>query len=289
MKNIGFIGTGIMGSRMAGNLLQAGFAVTVHNRTQTKAAELLAAGAHWAANPADLAQSDCVITMLAHPQAVEAAALAADTGFLDALRSGAVWMDCSTGNPAFARRMAHEARQRAVHFLDAPVAGSKNQAQDAGLLFLVGGDADILARCHPLLEAMGKGVNHVGEPGMGTALKLVLNHLLATSMLAFAEGLVLGESLGLPQEVLLNALVGSAVVPPYMAGKRTKIEAADFEAEFPLRWMRKDLQMVAETAYDTGAAMPVANSAKEIYQLAVRHGYGDDDFSAIYAFLKHMN
>lgn len=287
MKNIGFIGTGIMGSRMAGNLLKAGFSVTIHNRTQAKANELLATGAQWAATPAEMAQSDCVITMLAHPQAVEAAALDAETGFLDGMRPGAVWIDCSTGNPAFARRMAQEAIKREVHFLDAPVAGSKNQAQDAGLLFLVGGDADILARCNPVLEAMGKQVNHVGEPGMGTALKLVLNHLLATSMLAFAEGLVLGESLGLPQELLLNTLIGSAIVPPYMAGKRMKIESGDFEAEFPLRWMRKDLQMVAKTAYDTETAMPIANIAKEIYQLATRHSYGDDDFSAIYAFLRH--
>lgn len=284
--NVAFIGLGIMGSRMAANLLTGGFALTVNNRTRDKADALIANGARWADTPREAVQgADVVITMLAHPEAVESAALG-ETGFLGAMASGAIWMDCSTVQPAFSRRMAAEAQRHGVRFLDAPVAGTKQPAQTGQLVFWVGGDAETVQACAPLFEKMGKQVNHVGEAGMGIAFKMVINHLLATSLLAFAEGLVLGESLGIGREVLLDALIGSAVAPPYLAGKRGKIESGEYEADFPLRWMQKDLQMVAEAAYQTGTAMPLANSAKEAYQLAVRAGYGDDDMSAIYAFIK---
>lgn len=284
---IGFIGLGIMGSRMAANLLNAGHEITVHNRTQAKAAELIASGATWANTPAEAAKgAQVVITMLAHPQATEQTALHDDNAFLAAMTPGCIWVDSTTANPMFARRMAAIATKHEVKFLDAPVAGSKNQAQDAQLLFIVGGDTDVVATCQPLFEAMGRQVNHVGGHGMGNALKLVVNHMLATSMLAFAEGMALGESLGISQESLLNTLVGGPVTAPFVAGKRAKIETGDYTPEFPLQWMQKDLQMASETAFETGVAMPISNAAKEIYQLASRSGLAEQDFSAIYAFLK---
>lgn len=284
---VGFIGTGIMGSRMVLNLLSANHEVIVHNRTKSNANDVINAGAHWADTPAQVVDSvDLVITMLAHPQAVSAVALDTETGFLNAMSQGILWVDCSTTNPNFARQMADEAHSRGIRYLDAPVAGSKNQASEAQLVFFVGGSAEDVTTCQPLFNVMGKAVNHVGEHGMGNALKLVINHMLAMSMIAFAEGLVLGESLGLSTETLLNTLIGGPVSAPFLAGKRAKIENGDFDVEFPLRWMQKDMQMVAETAFSTGVAMPTANTAKEIYQLASRNGFGEDDFSAIYAFLK---
>lgn len=290
IQTIGFIGTGIMGSRMAANLMSAGYQLNVHNRTPEKAQSLVQQGAQWAETPAAAAQNaDVIITMLAHPVAVEAAALDDKTGFLQHLKPSTIWIDCSTVNPAFSRRMAAETQRCDGHFLDAPVAGSKNQAQDGHLVFFVGGDEATINTCQPLFDAMGKQVNHVGEQGMGISLKLVINHLLASSMMAFAEGLALGEALGLSQEMLLNSLIGSVVVPPYMAGKRGKIANGDYEAEFPLQWMQKDMQMVAETAFTLGTAMPVANTTKEIYQLAAQYGYAEADFSAIYAFIKGAN
>ncbi len=282
---IGFIGTGIMGSRMAAHLQAAGHDITVYNRTQAKAAGLIATGATWAATPADAARgADVVITMLAHPQAVELAATSPD-GLLSTMPENAIWVDSSTVNPMFARRMATVATAQGVRFLDAPVAGSKPQAQDAQLVFFVGGDEATLDEVRPLFETMGRGVNHVGEHGMGNALKLVINHLLATSMAAFAEGMVLGEALGISQERLLNTLLNVPVTPAYLAGKRPMFESGDYEAQFPLQWMQKDTQMVAEAAFDAGVAMPLANATKEAYQLAARYGYAEQDLAAIYAFL----
>lgn len=283
--NIGFIGLGIMGSRMAGHLVNAGHEVIVHNRTKSKADDLIAKGATWADSPAHVAKNtDLMITMLAHPQAVEATALGND-GFLDVLESGKLWIDSSTVNPSFSKRMAEHATAKGIRFLDAPVAGSKNQAQEGVLAFIVGGDTNDVEEATPLFEVMGNRVVHVGGHGMGASLKIVVNYLLAGAMATFAEGMVLGESLGVSQELMLKVLIGGPVVPPFMAGKQSKLESGDYDPEFPLQWMQKDVQLATETAYETGVAMPVANVTKELFQLANRAGLGDLDFSAIYQYL----
>lgn len=283
---VGFIGTGIMGSRMAINLVTHGYDVCVHNRTQSNAQSVIDTGATWAESPAQMAEGvDVLITMLAHPQAVTETALG-DNGFLDQLNSGAVWMDCSTVNPMFSRQMAEEAGTRGVHFLDAPVAGSKGHAENAQLLFVVGGDQADVETCQPLFDVMGRKVLHVGAHGMGTSLKMVLNHLLATAMLGFVEGMALGESLGISQETLFDSLLGGPVVAPFVQYKRAKIESGNYEADFPLRWMHKDLQMVAEAAYDSGVAMPLSQLTKSLYQMAIQNGLGNKDFSAIHELMR---
>lgn len=280
---IGFIGLGIMGSRMAGHLQKAGYDLTVHNRTKSKADELLANGARWADTPAEAANdAEIVITMLAHPDAVRTTA----TAFLPAMREGALWIDCSTVNPSFSREMGALAKQHNLTMLDAPVAGSKKQAAHADLTFIVGGAEDDVERARLLFDVMGGRVAHVGGQGMGTSLKVVVNMMLAQTMLAFAEGLALGESLGLPRELLLNILIGGPVVAPFVAGKRNKLESRDYsDIEFPLRWMQKDLHMATLTAYESGAPLPLANATKEAFQMAIAAGMGDLDFSAIYELL----
>src|SRR5271169_5563286 len=157
---IGFIGLGTMGSRMAANLQKHGHFLVVFNRTREKADALLASGARWASSPAALAsQVDILFTMLAHPNAVEEAALGKD-GFLLHLESRRMWVDCSTVNPSFSRAMAAKAEAHAIHFLDAPVTGSKNVAELAKLIFWVGGAAKDLEICRPLLECMGNRIVH---------------------------------------------------------------------------------------------------------------------------------
>lgn len=283
---IGFIGLGIMGSRMAANLQKNDYELVVHNRTPDKAKSLLDNGATWADSPAEVAQQvDILITMLSEPSAVSAVALGAD-GFLDHLPADHLWVDCSTVNPIFSRQMATEASSRQIRFVDAPVAGSKGAAADAQLLFVVGGDAADVEACKPLFDGMGRATIHVGGHGMGTSLKMVLNHMLATSMAAFAEGMILGEALGIEQSRLLEILLGGPVVAPFTARKRPMIESDNYEAEFPLRLMQKDLHMAAVAAYEYGAAMPLSNAAKETYRLAMQSGLADEDFAAIYRFLK---
>ncbi|HEX4644380.1 MAG TPA: NAD(P)-dependent oxidoreductase, partial [Verrucomicrobiae bacterium] len=177
---IGFIGLGIMGSRMAANLQKRGHSLIVYNRTPEKAGQLRSEGAVWADSPASLAtQVEIVFTMLAHPEAVKQAALGVD-GFLSKLAVERLWVDCSTVNPSFSREMAIQARARGLRFLDAPVTGSKSQAALGNLAFWVGGEPADLEACRTLLMCMGNGIVHCGGHGMGASMKMVMNQLLGT-------------------------------------------------------------------------------------------------------------
>ncbi|MEM8862217.1 MAG: NAD(P)-dependent oxidoreductase [Chloroflexota bacterium] len=286
---IGFIGLGIMGGRMAANLLKNGADLTIYNRTKAKASGLLEEGAKWAEDLSNMSEMDIVFTMLAHPEAVTEMAIGAN-GFLNHLRPGKIWVDCSTVNPSFSRMMADEAAARNIKFIDAPVAGTKPQAQNGELVFITGGNAEDIETCRPFFEMMGSRVAHMGENGKGASLKVVVNLMLAQTMAAFAESVALGESLGISQEVLFNTLMGGPVVPPFVASKRDMMTNNVYEdPQFPLRWMQKDVQMAAVSAYETGISMPIANVTKEIYQMATQAGFGDQDFSAIYSFLKGKN
>jgi 3-hydroxyisobutyrate dehydrogenase-like beta-hydroxyacid dehydrogenase len=274
-----------MGSRMAANLQKKGHELVVHNRTREKAEPLLASGARWAATPSEAAkQVRILITMLSIPDAVAATALG-DTGFLQNLAPGSLWIDCSSVNPSFSKSMAKEAAQRKIRFMDAPVAGSRVPAEQAQLIFFAGGEKTDLDEARPLLESMGKAVHHIGPHGMGSAMKMVNNLMLSQAMLAFCEALVLGESLGIGREALFNTLQTSPVSAPFLPLKRKKIESGDYDTDFPLQWMHKDMQLVSQTAYEAGAAIPAANAAKEVYALAVRKGLGELDFSAVYRIL----
>jgi 3-hydroxyisobutyrate dehydrogenase/glyoxylate/succinic semialdehyde reductase len=179
MVKLGFIGLGIMGSRMAANLQKKSYELIVHNRTKSKAEALLANGATWAETPAELArQVDVLFTMLASPPVVEQVALGR-SGFLDQLRQGAIWVDCSTVNPSFSRRMAAEASERGVRFLDAPEAGTKGPAERGELVVLVGGEQADFQACQPFLEAFGRKVINVGGYGMGTSMRCCSIHCWA--------------------------------------------------------------------------------------------------------------
>jgi 3-hydroxyisobutyrate dehydrogenase-like beta-hydroxyacid dehydrogenase len=283
---IGFIGLGIMGSRMATNLLKKGFELVVFNRTRQKADSLIQAGAVWASTPADVAKQVTVIfTMLAKPDAVAEVALLDGHGFLTHLRENSLWIDCSTVNPSFSRLLAEESRQRKVRFIDAPVGGSKGPAEQGQLLFFVGGEPADVEQARPYFEAMGNAVIHMGKHGMGSSMKMVNNVILAQAMVAFSEASVLGLSLGIPKDKLFSTILNSPVCAPFLTLKKEKIESGTFDVEFPLQWMHKDLQLAADTAYEVGVAMPVANVVKELYALAVRKKIGDQDFSAIYTIL----
>jgi 3-hydroxyisobutyrate dehydrogenase-like beta-hydroxyacid dehydrogenase len=281
---IGFIGLGIMGSRMAANLQKHGYDLVVFNRTRAKAQQLLGPCGTFSDSPAKLAEEvDVLFTMLAHPDAVEQAALGRN-GFLTHLKPDALWIECSSVNPSFSKKMAAAAAARQIRFVDAPVTGSAPVAAEGKLIFWVGGDAGDVEAIRPLLLCMGSKIVHAGGHGMGTSMKMVINLLLGTGMAAFAEAMALGQGLGLSQKMLFDSLLSSPTVAPFLALKREKIESGNYEAEFPLRWMQKDMHLAAVSAYETGVAMPLTNITKEVYRLAMRGGHDAEDFSAIYEF-----
>ncbi len=282
---IGFIGLGIMGSRMAANLLKHGHELIVYNRTKAKAESLIANKAKWANSPLELAsQVEVVFTMVSTPEAVYEVALG-NEGFVDHVNENTLWVDCSTVNPSFSRQMAQKAIERQVRFLDAPVGGTVDPAEKGELVFFVGGDTEDVQFCQPLFDIMGRQVIHWGGHGKGTSMKMVFNLLLGEAMFAFSEAMVLGKSLGISQEKLFDTLLNTQAVAPFLAWKREKMEAGEYEAEFPLKWMQKDLQLASVTAYEQRVSLPAVNVIKEIFALAVQHKLADKDFSAIYGFL----
>jgi len=281
---IGIIGLGIMGSRMAANLQKHGHSLVVFNRTRAKAEALLGPCGTFSDSPAKVAdQVDILFTMLANPDAVEQVALRAN-GFLNYLRPNALWVDCSSVNPSFSKNMAAAAAKRQVRFVDAPVTGSAGAAAEGKLIFWVGGEDADLETIRSVLLCMGNKIVHVGGHGMGTSMKMVINLLIGNAMAAFAEGMALGEGLGISRELLFDSLLGTPAVAPFLAAKREKIESANYEAEFPLRWMQKDLHLASVSGYESGVAMPVTNVTAEVYRLAMRGERGTEDFSAIYEF-----
>jgi 3-hydroxyisobutyrate dehydrogenase-like beta-hydroxyacid dehydrogenase len=281
----GFIGLGIMGSRMAANLEKHGYALALFDRTAAKAERLIGPCTTLFDSPASVAkQVDILFTMLAHPTAVEETALGSN-GFLDHLRPESLWADCSSVNPSFSKNMAAEAAHRGVRFVDAPVTGSAVPAAEAKLTFWVGAEPTDLERIRPLLLCMGNKIVHAGGHGAGTSMKMVVNVLLGDAMAAFAEAMALGEGLGISRKVLLDSLLATPAVAPFLALKRDRIETGNYEPEFPLRWQQKDLHLACVSAYESGVAMPVTNAVKELYGLAMRAGHAMQDFSAVYDYL----
>ncbi len=237
---VGFVGLGIMGSRMAENLLKNGYKLIVYNRTKEKAEPLIKKGASPAGSPKDAGKNaDIFFTMLADPDAVRETALGKD-GFLLALKENSLWIDLSTVNPSFSIEMSKKAKEKKIRFLDAPVAGTAGPAERGELIIFVGGNEKDLNEAKPLLEKMGKKIIHMGKNGMGTSIKMVVNLMLGNAMVSFTEAMSLGKSLGLTEEVLFNSLLGGPVTPPFLTGKKEKIQNRNFDAEFPLEHMQKD-------------------------------------------------
>jgi 3-hydroxyisobutyrate dehydrogenase-like beta-hydroxyacid dehydrogenase len=285
---IGFIGLGIMGSNMAMNLIKKGYDLKVYNRTESKAEPLVKAGAKLAHSPAEAGKDvDIVITMLGDPTAVRNCALGKN-GFLSSMKKNSLWVDCTTVNPSFSKEMNEKAKEKGIRFMDAPVGGTRMPAEKGELVFFVGGNKKDLDEAKQLFEVMGKAINHMGKVGMGTSTKMIFNLMLGVNMVAFSETVVLGESLGIPKEKILDIMIGSISAPPFLSYKRNKMETGRYDPDFPLQWMYKDLQLVSTTGYENSVSLPTTNAAKEIFALAKRQGMKSLDFSSVYEFMRKL-
>ena len=280
MSKIAFLGLGMMGSRMATRLLEAGHELTVWNRTPARAAPLVQLGATAASSPAQAAAgAEFVITMLATPDALEEVVFG-DEGLAQGLRPGQLLIDMSTVGPDADASVADRLPQ-GVSLVDAPVRGSIAEAEAGRLHVFVGaGDADF-ARVRPILAVFGD-VRHTGGPGSGQAMKLVVNLALGASMVVLGEALALGASLALPKEMVLDVLSDSPIGPA-VAAKRANIESGRYDPAFALRLAEKDLKLVTDAAARDDRDLKVARATLEWLEEASRRGAGDLDFSAVVA------
>ncbi|MEL6846972.1 MAG: NAD(P)-dependent oxidoreductase [Bacteroidota bacterium] len=286
MQKVAFLGLGIMGSRMAHNLLKLEVELTVWNRSDGPVQEFSDTKARMASTVAEaVAEAEVVISMLAHPQAVEAV-MCGEKGGLAAMKQGAIWMDCSTVDPAFTRASFEQARSAGLRFVGAPVAGTLPQAAAAQLVFFAGGGEAEIAQVRPLMEAMGSKVMHLGPEDQGSAFKMLVNAMLAQNMVIFSEAVLLGEKLGLDKNFLLDTLPKLKVAAPFTQFKAEMMREGTYEVQFPLELMHKDLHLASLAAYEQGQALILANATKEIFAQAKQAGLGRLDFAAVHAFLE---
>ncbi len=285
---IGFIGLGIMGKPMAMNLLAAGRALTVHSRSAGPVDEVVAGGATRASSTAEVAAaSDVTITMLPDTSDVELV-LTGEGGVLDGVAAGALVIDMSSIDPAPTREMAAAFAKRGVAMLDAPVSGGERGAIDGTLSIMVGGDADAVARAMPIFEVLGKIIVHVGPSGAGQVTKACNQLVVAATIEAVAEALLLAERSGVDPAKVREALLGGFAGSKILEVHGQRMLDRTFDPGFRIRLHRKDARIVEETADATGTPIPSFEVVAAQLQRALDAGDGDLDHSGLYVELERM-
>lgn len=279
---VAFLGLGIMGGPMAANLAKAGHEVTVWNRTPGKAIE----GARTAATPAEAAQGVEVVWMCVSDTAAVENVLFGENGVEQSLTEGMVVADSSTISPAATRKFAERVGLRGVQYVDSPMTGSKVGAEGGTLLFIVGGDEPAIEKLKPLYAAMGKKIFRMGETGKGQSAKLVMNLQIALIYEGFAEALTLAAKLGVDAQALMPLIQASMVKSGVVEYKAPFVLGRDFNANFPLRLMRKDIRLALEAAKEARVKLPGLETVEEIYDMAVEDGHANLDYAATLMLLE---
>lgn len=281
MERIAYLGLGTMGSRMAANLLKANYPVTVWNRTEEKCEPLVARGATEASTPAEaVADAGLFMVCLSNDTAVEAV-LHGEDGILNGVHSGQIAVDMSTVHPDTSRREAEAYAEHGVRFLDAPVFGSRDEAEEAGLWVVVGGPEGVFDHVQPVLGALSARVFHMGGTGMGTSMKLVGNLIVAAQIEAVGEGLILAKKGGLDLRDVLDVLDVVDFRSPLISGVGRSLIERDFGTFFALRHMLKDANLIARLAEDLQSPIPGTAVVREMLKGAVNQGWGEENASAL--------
>lgn len=281
---VGFIGLGLMGSRLTRRLDSLGWRVRAWNRSPEPADALRKLGLAIAPSVVDLVtDSDVLLSSLSNDAAVRSVYLD-EGGVLSAAKPGTIILELSTISAELSRLLHREARLRGVNFLDVAVSGSTPAVETGTVTLLAGGDKDTFEQCVPIFESIARQWFLIGPGSSGVQMKLVVNLLLGLDMQAVAEAVSLGEHLHIDRDVLLSVLSKTAVIPPAMMGKMRKIKDGDYSPEFPLRLMSKDMDLVMDAARASGASLPAASVAQSVLRSNLAAS-GDLDLAAITPFV----
>ncbi|HTK06859.1 MAG TPA: NAD(P)-dependent oxidoreductase [Ktedonobacteraceae bacterium] len=286
---IGFIGLGYMGVLMVQRLVQAGYSVTVYDRTKEKALEVARKnGIQTAERPCDLAaQCDVVMSIVTDNFAVEAIMYGPD-GVLAGVRPQTTIIDLSTVSPEVSRRVFASAQEKGAHMIDSAVSGSTPQASEGNLVIFVGGEQEVYQRCKPILDQLGKSIFYMGASGAGTTMKMVVNTLLGLGLQAVAEAVSLGEKAGLDKQQLVEVLGQTTAIAPAHKAKLTNLKNETYPVNFALPLMRKDFSLILQMAAKLSVAMPATAAAAQMYAAAMAQGH-DEDFSVMLRFMEELN
>jgi 2-hydroxy-3-oxopropionate reductase len=281
---VGFIGLGIMGKPMAQNLIEAGYDLVVYNRTREKAEEL--DGATVAESPRAVAeQSDIIITMLPDSPQVEEV-LAGEDGVFEGIQEGTLIVDMSTISPVVTEELSQQAQERGASMLDAPVSGGDVGAIDGTLSIMVGGSEEDFERARPLFEVMGDTVTHVGLVGTGQVVKAANQIVVALTIEAVSEALVLGSKGGVPPEKILDVLGGGLAGNKVMEAKREKMLSHSFDPGFRVELHHKDLGIALAAGREYGVTLPVTAIVDQMLETLKMRGRGDQDHSALLTLIE---
>jgi 2-hydroxy-3-oxopropionate reductase len=286
---VGFIGLGVMGRLMAHNLLRADLPVTVHSRSPEPVDELAAAGATAAGTPGEVAAaSDVVILMLPDDTAVESVVFG-DSGVLASLRPGALVIDMSTVSPGLDRRVAEAVTAHGGEMLDAPVSGGDAGAKGGTLSIMAGGPTTAFDRARPLFEILGETIVHVGDHGSGQVVKACNQVVVALTIEAVAEALVLGSASGVAPETVIEVLSGGLAGSRVLELRGPNMAAHRFDPGFAIALHHKDLGIALSEARAAGVSLPATALADQMLASIRRHGGGGLDHSAILTHLERLS
>ena len=281
---IGFIGLGLMGSRLTRRLHSLGWNVQAWNRSPGPAESLALDGVAILSSVAKLVgESDVVLSSLANDAAVRSVYFD-NGGVFSSAKPGTIILEMSTISPELSRLLHQDASARNVDLLDVAISGSTPAVEAGTITLLAGGDQNTFERCTPIYETIAKQWFLIGPGSSGILMKLVVNLLLGIDMQAIAEAVSLGEHLRIDRNVLLDVLSKTTVIPPAFGGKIQKIRNNDYSPEFPLRLMSKDMDLVMEAAKSSGAELPAASVAQSVLSSNLST-HGDQDLSAITPFI----
>lgn len=297
MKQIGWIGTGIMGGSMCRNLQQAGYEVSLYTRSRSKAEELLAAGARWCETPRAVAeQSECVFSIVGYPSDVEDVILGEEgvlAGFAGRKRGGAasapILVDMTTSRPSLAETIAVRAAEEGVLALDAPVSGGDVGAREGTLAIMVGGDQAAYDRVLPLFQVMGRTIRRMGPAGAGQHTKMVNQTLVAAGMVGTVEALLYAFRAGLDLEEVISVVGQGAAASWAINNLGPRIARDDMEPGFMIRHFVKDLGIALEEAKRMGISLPGLALTAQFYHAAVAEGLQDKGTQALHRVYQRLN
>ncbi len=285
-EKVGFIGLGIMGGPMAQNLMEAGYELVLYNRTTEKAEEIAGDGATVAESPKEVAEScDLIVLMLPDSPQVEEVVEGED-GVLEGLKEGALIVDMSTISPVVTRELAEKIEERGASMLDAPVSGGEPGAQQGTLAIMAGGSEEDFERAKPLLEVMGDAITHVGPTGAGQTAKAANQIVVALTIEAISEALVLGSKAGVAPEKILEALSGGLAGSNVMEAKKEKFLSHDFDPGFKVELHHKDLGIALAAGREYGVSLPVTAIVDQMFESLKSKGRGDRDHSALLTLIE---
>lgn len=286
--NIGIIGTGLLGSAVATRLLNTGYSVAVYNRTKEKADLLKRFGANVEESPKKVSEkSDLVITIVKDAFAVESIAFGKD-GIVQGKHDGLVVADMSTINPVSSRKIAERYAQHGIPMIDSPVMGGPSLAEKGQLVVMIGGEKNIYEKYKAVFDSIGEKTFYIGANGAADSMKLAMNLQIAILALSISEGIIFAKKAGLDPLLFLEVLNSTYFKTGMSLLKGPKMAKGVFEPSFFLSVMQKDLDEINYTAKEFGASLPVAKLANELYQKAVKDGFGKIDYTGIMAYLEKI-